>query len=76
MAGRNRIPMTSGVGVAGSSDIIVKECNKCEYNDKVFILTCAECRGEKWMLESDLEGYWEAIKEARKNELPNLHNSN
>ena len=76
MPGRSRKPMTSGVGMAGSSNVIVKECAKCEYNDKVFILTCAECRGDKWILEFDLEGYWEAIKEAKKNELPNLQRLN
>jgi len=55
---------------------IVKECAKCEYNDKVFILTCAECRGDQRMIDGDLEGYWEAIKEAKGIELPNLQRPN
>ena len=54
----------------------IRECSKCEFNDKVFILTCAECKGETWFLESDLDGYWKAIQEAKRNELSNMHQSN
>jgi hypothetical protein len=45
MSGRNRIPMTSGVGTTGSSNIINggSESKECPYKDRGPVYSCADC---------------------------------
>ena len=54
MAGRDRKPMTSGVGMAGSSNILNggSECNVCPYKDRRLVITCAECWENSWATPS------------------------
>ena len=76
MAGRNRIPMTSGVGMAGSSNIniseeqrskheleINRELARMKYEDE---MQTPEYRLFKKRLENQQEAYREIQKEGEK----------
>jgi len=68
MAGRNRIPMTSGVGMAGSSNIINSgtECNNCGFKDKGYIASCTQCMDESQKNKDEGEFTQEQINLIRK----------
>ena len=55
MSGRNRIPMTSGVGTTGSSNIINggSESKECPYKDRGPVYSCVDC-----MKVSQLNPLW------------------